>query len=138
MARVLIVDDERDVRFLLSMLFETSGLEVDEAENGEIALTKLEAGGYDVVVLDVMMPLLDGWGVLRGLGGRPDQPPILMLTAHATSEDRLKAIELGATAFMNKPFDPDQLAELVEQLATATPEEIRSRKLAEMEEAKRR
>lgn len=138
MPRLLIVDDERDIRFLLVLLFEGSGFDVDSAENGAVAVARLADERYDIVVLDVMMPVLDGWGVLANLADRTELPPIVMLTAHSTAGDRLRAFQMGATAFMDKPFDPDRLADLVTELASATPDEVVLRRQAEMEAAKRR
>lgn len=134
MAHALVVDDEHDVRFLLGLLLESAGMTVEVADNGEVALACLAQGTFDVVVLDLMMPVVDGWGVLEALHGRPDAPPVVVLTAHASPAERRRALDLGAATFVHKPFDPDRLAEQVLELAQASPDEVAECRRREMEQ----
>jgi DNA-binding response OmpR family regulator len=105
--RILVVDDDPDIRLLLRFELAAEGHGVVEAGNGEEAVAALAAGDIDLVLLDMMMPILDGWGVLRALD--PGQaPPVVVITALASDGDRhvLDLLELGAIDVIAKPFDP--------------------------------
>ena len=71
-----------------------------------MALERISADEPDVICLDLMMPVMDGWGVLEELNGRDDPPPVIVLSAKTADEDILRALELGASAYVFKPFDP--------------------------------
>lgn len=111
LASVLIVDDDPDVRRLVEMKLELEGLLTITASNGEEALAALENESVDLVVLDLMMPVMDGLEACRRL--RADQRftdlPVLMLTARAHYTDVEKGFEAGATDYVVKPFSPREL-----------------------------
>ena len=115
MKRILLVDDEQAITSALSVLFERAGYEVLVADNGRSALERL-ADNPDLVVLDIMMPEMDGFEVCRRIRERPSYIPILMLTAKDTSMDKVLGLELGADAYLTKPFEPGELLAQVRAL----------------------
>ncbi|CAN5260518.1 hypothetical protein BH18ACT4_BH18ACT4_00400 [soil metagenome] len=123
MKRVLVVDDEPDILLLLCLNLEAAGHEVLLAADGERALQRIEADKPDAVVLDVMMPVLDGWGVLESLARRPAPPPVLIVSAKTAAADIVHAVHLGASDYLTKPFDAEVLLSAVDHLLTRTPEE---------------
>lgn len=133
---MLVVDDERDVRQLVAMIVETGGRTAVTAENGRRALDLLGEEAFDVIVLDVMMPVVDGWGVLEGMAGLERRPPVIVLSAHCTNEDRVRAFELGAVDFVDKPFDPDHLDRVIERIAMSTADELERRRQDGLREAR--
>ncbi len=112
---ILLVDDELSITTALSLLFERSGYEVMVAGNGRAALQHLNKNP-DLVVLDIMMPEMDGFEVARRIRQRPAYIPILMLTAKDTSLDKVTGLELGADAYLTKPFEPGELLAQVRAL----------------------
>jgi CheY-like chemotaxis protein len=116
MARILVVDDEPDILLLHRLNLESAGHEVLLAADGIKALDRVEADRPDVIVLDVMMPALDGWGVLDRLMGQPAAPPVLVVSAKSAQEDVDRAIACGAAAYLAKPFEADTLIAAVESL----------------------
>jgi DNA-binding response OmpR family regulator len=121
MATVLLVDDEPDIVTMLRMSFEDEGHEVVSANNGNQALDLLAAGGIDVVVLDLMMPVADGWSVLEAKRERGDDTPVIVVSAKSEPKDMHRVIELGAVEYVMKPFDLDQLLALAASVATRRP-----------------
>jgi CheY-like chemotaxis protein len=115
---VLVVDDEAPIRTICRVNLEASGLCVLEAASGDQALELAQAERPALVLLDVMMPLLDGWAVAERLAAGPvtREIPVVFLSARATPEDRREAQRLGAVGYIVKPFDPLQLGETVERL----------------------
>jgi two-component system OmpR family response regulator len=110
--RLLIVEDEPDLLSSLSQALREEGYAVDIAADGVEGLYKAESWDYDVVVLDVMLPGLDGWGVLQKLR-KKKKTPVLMLTARDQSRDRVRGLDTGADDYLVKPFDlPELLARL--------------------------
>lgn len=114
---ILAVDDESDIRTIIEALLTSKGYKVDTAVDGEDALVKLNQGAYDLVILDIMMPKLDGYGVLeelrkRGLGDLP----VIMLTAKSTDKDVWKGYEEGITYYVTKPFENVRLSNIVDYL----------------------
>lgn len=103
---MLIVDDDDSVRLIVSRILEMAGYAVEAAGNGEEALERIAARHPDLVVLDLTMPILDGWGVLRRLKEVPDRPPVIILSAVV---DRIRAIHEGAADCLSKPFHREQL-----------------------------
>jgi CheY-like chemotaxis protein len=106
-ARILIVDDESSMRFLLRMTFESSGHEVDEAPNGLVAIRQIEGGRLpDLVATDFMMPLLNGGELIARIRANPATAglPIILVSSSPGSERRTEA-----DAFFRKPFDPDEV-----------------------------
>jgi DNA-binding response OmpR family regulator len=116
--RVLVIDDEPPIRLLCRVNLEAEGMEVLEAEDGPSGLAKARAEAPDVVLLDVMMPGLDGWGVAEELldDDRTSAIPIVFLTARAELRDRARGIDLGGVDYVTKPFNPVELAPLVREL----------------------
>jgi PAS domain S-box-containing protein len=108
-ARVLVVDDGPENRELLSLVLTEQGLWVDEAENGAQALEKLAAGSYDLVLMDMQMPVLDGFAATRELRRRGLAMPVLALTAHAMKGYEEEVLQAGCTGYLTKPVDIDLL-----------------------------
>ncbi len=109
MATILVVEDEAEIAALLRSYLERDGHRVLAASDGEAALTHIEHGSVDLVVLDIMLPRLDGWEVLRRL--RAVAPiPVIMLTARDQEEDKVRGLELGADDYVTKPFSPREVA----------------------------
>ena len=110
--RILIVEVEPDLRSGLARALRDEGYAVDTADNGEDGLFNAESTDYDAIVLDVMLPKLDGWAVLARLR-KTKKTPVLMLTARDQSRDRVKGLDTGADDYVVKPFDlPELLARL--------------------------
>jgi two-component system, OmpR family, response regulator len=110
--KILVVEDEPRLQRSLAKALREESYAVDTAGNGEEALFKAESSEYNVIILDVMMPGLDGWQVLDRLRKRK-QTPVLMLTARDASPDRVRGLDLGADDYLVKPFDlPELLARL--------------------------
>jgi CheY-like chemotaxis protein len=108
--RVLVVDDEDDIRTVATMsLRRVGGHEVDGAASGEEALAALAAASYDVVVLDVQMPVVDGRATLRALRDAGHDVPVVFLTAQAQRDERADLAALDVVGVLSKPFDPMQL-----------------------------
>ncbi|MCU0727208.1 MAG: response regulator [Planctomycetes bacterium] len=111
--RILLVDDEDEFAQLLSERLESRGLRVDTAGNGLEALDKVKKGDFDVVVLDMVMPVMDGIETLERLREERPELQIILLTGHATVEKGVQAIKLGAADFLEKPADIDALMEKI-------------------------
>ena len=105
--KILIVEDEMHIANGLKYNLEAEGYDVSIADNGELALEMIEGAGFDVIVLDVMLPGVDGFTVARTMRSRADYTPILMLTARGRPEDVLKGFEAGTDDYLPKPFDLD-------------------------------
>ncbi len=115
MSRVLVVDDDPHIRELVRHFLEAQGFEVSEAADGASALALLKSIKVELVVLDVMMPGLDGWTVCREIK-RSRELPVIMLTAKGESAQKVKGFELGADDYVVKPFDPPELVARVKAL----------------------
>jgi two-component system response regulator AtoC len=107
--RVLIADDEKNMRWVLGQALSASGYEVLEAANGKEALASIDEQAPDVMVLDHKMPAPDGMEVLRRIRGKGLQFPVIMLTAHGNVETAVEAMKAGATEYLTKPFDLEEL-----------------------------
>ena len=118
MTRVLVIDDEAPIRLLCRVNLEAEGMEVLEASDGPTGLEKARNDEPDVILLDVMMPGLDGWQVAEELidGERTNAIPIVFLTARAEARDRARGLDLGGIDYVTKPFNPVELAPLVRDL----------------------
>lgn len=119
--KILLAEDEEHIAKLVAFKLEREGFDVRVAPNGEEALRMLAEGGWTLVILDVMMPLIDGWEVLRRTRESPATAtlPVLMLTAKGGRKDMASAAELGATRYLRKPFDPSELAKVVREMSDA-------------------
>ncbi|HMC53288.1 MAG TPA: response regulator [Acidimicrobiales bacterium] len=137
MAEVLVVDDEPEIRQILTYMLEFAGHEVRTATNGEEAIAALEVRPPDCVILDVMMPRLDGFGVLRVRRERKLAPSarVILLTAMSGERDHMRGWELGADDYVVKPFDSEQLIDRVEELLRSTPGELAARRRVEQEQS---
>src|SRR5918994_5592136 len=107
-ARVLVVDDEPMVREVLSRYLERDGFEVESAADGELALQAFEARRPDLVLLDLMLPRLDGFEVFRRIRARAPSP-VIMITARGDVTDRIVGLEIGADDYVSKPFSPAEV-----------------------------
>ena len=130
MAKVLLVDDEPDILLMLRMSFEDEGHEVVTAANGRLALEQLAEHRPDAVVLDMMMPTLDGYGVLEAMRNDGLATPVVMVSAKSDPKDAKRALELGAVGYVIKPFDLDRLLALVAEVATEDSEALEARRRA--------
>jgi DNA-binding response OmpR family regulator len=137
MARILVVDDNPDIRLLVSTILEDEGHDVTVAIDGRDALRILGEESPDVIVLDVMMPEMDGYGVLRQLRatGRASKARVLMLTAKNNEADWLRGYQSGANQYLTKPFDPEELIEAVEKLVRMDPNQLTSFRQDELDRA---
>jgi two-component system, OmpR family, alkaline phosphatase synthesis response regulator PhoP len=127
MRRVLVIDDEADVRLLYRVNLRHAGFEVLEAEDGERGIDAALEHLPDAVVLDLMMPRVDGFEVLRVLRAHPDasEMPVLVLTADSRSDHHRRCYELGADEVMTKPFVPDALTRGISRmLATSLQDRV--------------
>jgi DNA-binding response OmpR family regulator len=106
--RVLVVDDEPMVREVLVRYLAREGFDVDEADDGRVALDRAAASPPDLILLDLMLPGLDGYEVFRRLRER-DTTPVIMLTARGEETDRIVGLELGADDYVTKPFSPREV-----------------------------
>jgi two-component system alkaline phosphatase synthesis response regulator PhoP len=116
--RVLVIDDEAPIRLLCRVNLEAEGMQVLEAADGPSGLERARAETPDVILLDVMMPGLDGWRVAEELldDRATERIPIVFLTARAELRDRARGIDLGGVEYVTKPFNPVELAPLVRGL----------------------
>jgi two-component system response regulator ResD len=121
--KVLIVDDEEPLRSLVRLYLEQERFYVDEATNGRDALLKVNQQHYDLLVLDLMMPELDGWEVCRQIRRMGKDLPIIMLTAKTEVEDKLMGFDIGADDYISKPFDPRELVARIQALFRRTKED---------------
>ena len=115
MSKILVVDDDPHIRELVRVFLEREGLAVHEASDGIEALAKLETVKADLVILDVMMPNMDGWELCRRLRQSGDFP-LLMITAKGETSQKIKGFQLGTDDYLVKPFEPVELVARVKAL----------------------
>ena len=133
---VLVIDDEAPIRLLCRVNLEAEGMKVIEAADGPTGLEQAREHTPDVVLLDVMMPGLDGWRVAEQLleDERTNEIPIIFLTARAEFRDRARGLDIGGVDYVTKPFNPLELAPLVRELLARIErgerDELRGEKLA--------
>jgi DNA-binding response OmpR family regulator len=113
--RVLVVEDDPDLLVVLRVNLEGAGLETMLASDGRTAIARIAAERPDAVLLDVMLPGIDGWSVLEHLHDRRDPVPVVVCSAKKNTEDMARAEQLGAVAYLVKPFDIDRLVDAVTQ-----------------------
>ena len=139
MTNVLVIDDEAPIRLLCRVNLEAEGMSVAEAATVLSGLEKARANPPDVILLDVMMPGLDGWRVAEQLVDDPATRgiPIVFLTARAEFRDRAKGLDIGGVDYITKPFNPLELAPLVRDLLARIDrgerDQLRREKLADLE-----
>ena len=107
--RLLVAEDEKDMNRLITRALEKEGYGVDSCFDGEEAMDYLESAEYDGIILDIMMPKMDGHQVLKKLRARGSNLPVLFLTARDSIADRVAGLDLGADDYLIKPFDFDEL-----------------------------
>ena len=135
---VLVIDDEAPIRLLCKVNLEAEGMDVLEAADGPSGLEQAREQAPDVVLLDVMMPGLDGWQVAEALlqDDLTRNIPIIFLTARAEFRDRARGLDIGGIDYVTKPFNPLDLAplvrELLERIERGERDELRGEKLAEL------
>jgi DNA-binding response OmpR family regulator len=136
--RVLVIDDEAPIRLLCRVNLEAAGMKVREAKDGVVGLAAVREERPDVILLDVMMPGMDGWQVVEELlrdEGTQDIP-IVFLTARAELRDQARGLELGGVDYITKPFNPLDLAALVEdrlaRVSRGESQDLRRERLAEL------
>lgn len=116
--KILVVEDSKDISGLLGEVLEDEGYQVFYAEDGNEALTQAFAAQPQLILMDLSLPELDGWEVVRRLRAASEfrLTPIIAVTAHASTSDRNRAIGIGCTDYMSKPFDIDMMLKRVGEL----------------------
>ena len=138
MTRVLVIDDEPPIRLLCRVNLEAEGVEVLEAADGAMGLELAKREKPDAILLDVMMPGLDGWNVAERLLSAEETRaiPIIFLTARADLRDRVRGMDAGGLDYVTKPFNPVELASLVREVVAAVArgerEQLRTERIAEL------
>jgi two-component system alkaline phosphatase synthesis response regulator PhoP len=138
MTKVLVIDDEAPIRLLCRVNLEAEGMDVIEAPDGPSGVDKARDERPDVILLDVMMPGLDGWRVAEQLfeDDRTVAIPIIFLTARAEFRDRARGLDIGGVDYVTKPFNPLELAPLeqtlLDRLDRGERDELRAEKLSEL------
>ena len=102
--KILIIEDDQDISHLLHLHLKDLGCHVDQAHRGDVGLEKAVSTEYDLVILDLLLPEIDGLEICRRLRARPPYTPILMLTARSSELDRVLGLEIGADDYLTKPF----------------------------------
>ena len=112
---ILIVDDDELVLMALNELLKPEGYEVHAVSSGAEALERLDQDGYDLLMLDIIMPEMDGFDLCKKIRAKENykETPIIFLTAKSREEDRAMGLEAGANLFLSKPISPDRLLEMV-------------------------
>jgi DNA-binding NtrC family response regulator len=113
--KILLVDDEEDFTAALSQRMEARGFKVDVASNGYEALEKVNSRSYDAIILDLLMPGIDGLETLQCLRAKNEDLQVILLTGHATLDKGIKAIRLGALEILEKPADMQKLLTKIEE-----------------------
>ncbi|WP_088072913.1 response regulator transcription factor [Gottfriedia luciferensis] len=106
--KILIVDDEQEICQLVGMYLENSGYSWDQANNGEEALSKFSQSNYDLLILDIMMPVMDGWTLCKKIR-ETSNVPVIFLTAKGEEWDKVNGLKMGADDYIVKPFSPGEL-----------------------------
>ena len=136
--RVLVIDDEAPIRLLCRVNLEAEGMQVLEASDGPSGLEEARREKPDVILLDVMMPALDGWRVAEQLLDDPSTQdiPVIFLTARAEFRDRARGLDIGGVDYVTKPFNPLELAALVrdllDRIKRGERDDLRREKLGEL------
>src|SRR5947208_2238304 len=138
MTKILVIDDEAPIRLLCRVNLEAEGMDVIEAADGPSGVAKARDERPDVILLDVMMPGLDGWNVAQQLleDDSTSGIPIIFLTARAEFRDRARGLDIGGVDYITKPFNPLELAPLVQRLLDRIErgerDELRAEKVSEL------
>lgn len=127
--KVLVADDEPALRKLLKTNMELEGYETLEASNGAEVLACVERDNPDIILLDIMMPVMDGWEVMTALAANPEySQKVILVSAKASDDAQLQGWELGADEYITKPFDLDSLLQRVRDVAARTEAESEARR----------
>ena len=123
LGRVLVVDDDEVIRRLIAVNLQLEGFDVETAVDGQDCLARVTEIDPDVITLDVMMPRLDGWETAVQLRKSPETAHIkvVLITARAQEDDKTRGAQVGADAYLTKPFDPNEMIRVVRELAGAAP-----------------
>ncbi|HVM41667.1 MAG TPA: response regulator transcription factor [Acidimicrobiia bacterium] len=132
--KILIVDDEPDILLMMRVNLESEGFVTVLAADGETALSRVEDEQPDVVLLDVMMPVLDGWGVLEALGRRGDRTATIVVSAKAAAADLARAYQLGACDYVTKPFSIEHLVATIRDVLSRSDDEREQRRRSALAE----
>src|SRR6202162_2703709 len=127
--RILVVDDEADIRESLEILLSAEGYNIDLAQNGAEGLRRSEAGNYDLILLDLMMPDRSGMEVLKEVRERDSETPIFMITAYGSAEVAVSALKSGANDYFSKPWDNEKLLIEIDRMIAHTRLEHENRQL---------
>lgn len=135
---VLVVDDSEEIRFLLQTMLETQGYRVRTASDGARAVEALLEEPFNLVILDVMMPLKDGYEVLKAMreAGLRETTRVLMLTAKATDADWARGYSLGVDEYLTKPFEVEELLDAIGNVLSMSKEQLRAHREEELERAR--
>ena len=129
MAKILVVDDEPSMLKVLQLNLDMEGHKALLAADGGTALARIEAEKPDLVLLDVMMPVLDGWQVLEQISKMDgDRPRVIVMTAKSGGSDLVKGMEFGADEYVTKPFEIDELMEVVTAVLSRSEQENEARR----------
>ena len=118
---MLIVDDFAELRELIGLYISSFGLESDMAENGQVAYEKALEGKYDIILMDIQMPRLNGIDAVKKLRAQNYTKPVIALTAHTTNEDRDAYLRSGFDDFLGKPFTIDELRQVLSKFSVSLP-----------------
>jgi DNA-binding response OmpR family regulator len=135
--KILVVDDDPDLLLLLRTTLESEGYAAALASDGRAALDRIGEDEPDLILLDLMMPVLDGWGVLDALAGTEAAPRVVVVSAKTGEQDMARAYEMGAAEYVFKPYDPLILVKTIRLVLGRSEEDERrhrSRMLAELVE----
>lgn len=137
MPTVLIVDDEPDIRTIVGLSLEGEGFNVSTAPDGPAALASVAASPPDIMILDIMMPGMDGFAVLEAMRERGLAPHtrVVIMTCRTSGRDHLRGWELGADEYLTKPFDVELLATRLRELLCSSMDVLAHRRTAELEKA---
>jgi DNA-binding response OmpR family regulator len=122
-ARILVADDNPDILFLLRTNLDAAGFDTITATDGEMALRAIDEHRPDILLLDLMMPVLDGWGVLERLEQERSDLPIIVVSASDSAANIQRATELGATGYVTKPFNLRGLIDMIRGVLGEEPED---------------
>jgi DNA-binding NtrC family response regulator len=129
-AKILVVDDDRDFRENFQKALINSGFLAEEATSGEEALTKMKSGNYDIVMLDLMMPRMNGLETLREMRRLGHNSKVIMITAFSTVHNAVEAIKQGASDYISKPFKIEELVSIINR----TLEEVKFEQAVQIED----
>lgn len=131
--KILIVDDEPSLLRVLQVNLELEGYQTLLAGDGSTAIHRIKIESPDLVLLDVMMPVMDGWEVLSSLSSLKRKPRVIVMTAKAGGHDLVKGLQLGADQYLTKPFEMEELLTRVKEVLSMTDEEAKAKRQALIE-----